>query len=577
MSRALTAELGALRERFLARARSDVASVAELCRQVEQSPPGHADDVLAQLSMLLHRLAGTAGSFGLEALGLRARRLDRLCRMLQHDSDADYGNRLTALVEGVQDMGRDIDSSGSSTDTPGVGTHLASVPTLPEAVVVPAPAPAEVDASFVQATPPEAAPAVELAPLVCVVAESSAFRARLRQALEGFGYRVVEFASLVELEEDASEAVTDAIVARVDPHELAGSALRRIRARRPDPVPLVLVSPRAGFDDFLAGVRGGADGYAVEPVDLTRLEARLHYLISRRSRDGLRVLLVDDDTDLLAACTLILESANMEVATVDRPSAVLEELVRFRPEVIVVDIRMPQCTGPELAQVIRMNEEWLHVPIVYMSSQADGSDQLLATGKAGEAFLAKPIDARELVATVSANGRHARQMVETASKDTLTGLLKHSFIKEHLAAELERAHRQGHATCAAMVDIDHFKDVNDRHGHPAGDLVIRTLASLLRQRLRAVDGIGRMGGEEFLAVLSNCGAAEAASILDGIRRRFAQIEFAGQGGVFHVSFSAGIAESRGSTHGAGDVLASADRALYRAKAQGRNRVLLSHL
>jgi diguanylate cyclase (GGDEF)-like protein len=168
-------------------------------------------------------------------------------------------------------------------------------------------------------------------------------------------------------------------------------------------------------------------------------------------------------------------------------------------------------------------------------------------------------------------------MVETASKDTLTGLLKHSFIKEHLSAELERAHRQGHATCAAMVDIDHLKDVNDRHGHPAGDLVIRTLASLLRQRLRAVDGIGRMGGEEFLAVLSNCGAAEAASILDGIRRRFAQIEFAGQGGVFHVSFSAGIAETRGSTHGAGDVLASADRALYRAKAQGRNRVLLSHL
>jgi diguanylate cyclase (GGDEF)-like protein len=78
-------------------------------------------------------------------------------------------------------------------------------------------------------------------------------------------------------------------------------------------------------------------------------------------------------------------------------------------------------------------------------------------------------------------------------------------------------------------------------------------------------------------VLSNCGAAEAAAILDGIRRRFSQIEFAGQGGVFHVSFSAGIAESRGSTHGASDLLASADRALYRAKAQGRNRVLLSHL
>ena len=563
MNRALTRELGALRERFLVRARSDVQLVVELCGQVEAASPGHADDELARLSTLLHRLAGTAGSFGLEALGLRARRLDRLCRMLQHDSDADYGNRLNALLEGMQEMERELEPAGS------VGAGLAQL-----ALAYQEPPPSIPGPS----SSPPAQPAVAdvLAPLVCVVAESAEFRDRLQQALVGFGYRVAQFASLAELEADASEATTDAIVARVDPHALADSALRRIRARRRDPVPLVLVSPRAGFDDFLAGVRGGADGYAVEPVDMTRLEARLQFLIARRSRDGLRVLLVDDDTDLLAACTGILEAANMEVASIDQPSAVLDELSRFRPEVIVMDIRMPQCTGPELAQVIRMNEEWLHVPIVYMSTEADGADQLRATGKAGEAFLAKPIDARELVATVSANGRHARQMVETASRDTLTGLLKHSFIKDHLAAELERSQRHHHATCAAMVDIDHFKDVNDRHGHPAGDLVIRTLASLLRQRLRAVDGIGRLGGEEFLAVLANCGAGEAATILDGIRRRFAQIEFAGQGGVFHVTFSAGVAESRGSTHGGNELLAAADRALYRAKAQGRNRVLLAH-
>jgi diguanylate cyclase (GGDEF)-like protein len=565
----MTIELGALRERFLVRARSDVVLIAELCRQVEEASPGHADAILARLSMLLHRLAGTAGSFGLEALGLRARRLDRLCRMLQHDSDADYANRLSALLEGVQDMERDLEPEGTA--RPGVAhrvlSHLESVPP-PSG---PSPAQSGADAAATGAA------AAAQAPVVCVVAESPEFRERLRQALAGFGYRVVQFASLAELEADASEAATDAIVAHVDPHELAGSALRRIRARRPDPVPLVLVSPRAGFEDFLAGVRGGADGYAVEPVDMTRLEARLQFLIARRNRDGLRVLLVDDDTDLLAACTQILEADNMEVAAVDRPSAVLEELSRFRPEVIVMDIRMPECTGPELAQVIRMNEEWLHVPIVYMSTQADGADQLRATGKAGEGFLAKPIDARELVAAVRANGRHARRMIETASKDTLTGLLRHSFIKDHLAAELERSQRQHYATCAVMVDIDKFKDVNDQHGHPAGDLVIRTLATLLRQRLRAVDGIGRLGGEEFLAVLSNCGAAEAATILDGVRRRFAQVEFAGQGGVFHVTFSAGVAESRGSTHGPNDLLAAADRALYRAKAQGRNRVLLAHL
>ena len=571
MARPLPSELGVLRDRFLARARGDVAAIAESCREVEAGGPVAAP-ALARMSMLLHRLAGTAGSFGVEHLGLRARRLDRLCRMLQHDSAADYATRLLALVEGVQELERDLEGLPATTAPPRLEQVRATPPAPDAAGTVASATAAPADAASAPAA------SSDRAPLVCVVAEGADFRFRMRHALEGFGYRVTVFETLEELEAAAEEPQgMDAIVARVDPHALAESGLRRIRARRADPVPLVLVSERAEFADFLAGVRGGADGYAVEPIDLPRLEARLHYLIERRSRDGLRVLLVDDDTDLLAACRRILESANMEVATVDDPSAVLDMLANFRPEVVVMDIRMPQCTGPELAQVIRMNEEWLHVPIVYMSTQADGADQLLATGKAGEAFLAKPIDARELVATVSANGRHARQMVDSASKDTLTGLLKHSFIKEHLAAELERAQRMRHATCAAMVDIDHFKDVNDRHGHPAGDLVIRTLATLLRQRLRAVDGVGRMGGEEFLAVLSNCGAAEAAAILDGIRRRFAQIEFAGQGGVFHVSFSAGIAESRGSTHGSADLLAAADKALYRAKGQGRNRVLLAHL
>lgn len=560
MARALPNELDAMRDRFLARARDDVIAIVALCRDVERVPPGHGDAPLARMSHLLHRLAGTAGSFGMERLGLRARRLDRLCRMLQHDSEADYGNRLLALVEGVQELGLELDASPTA---PARADTVRTLP-LPPSVAGEAP-------------PAAPGSSADQPPLVGVVAEAGDFRVRLRQAMEGFGYRVAVFATLAELEASAQAEGVDAIVVRIDPHALADPALRRIRARRAQPVPLVVVSTQAGFDDFLAAVRGGADGYAVEPVDLPRLEARLNYLIERGNREGLRVLLVDDDTDLLAACSHILAEAGMEAATVADPSAVLDELTRFRPEVVVMDIRMPQCTGPELAQVIRMNEEWLHVPIVYMSTQSDGADQLLATGKAGEAFLAKPIDARELVATVRANGRHARQMVETASKDTLTGLLKHGFIKEHLAAELERAQRLRHPTCAAMVDIDLFKDVNDRHGHPAGDLVIRTLASLLRQRLRAVDGVGRMGGEEFLAVLSNCGAAEAATILDGIRRRFAQIAFAGQGGSFHVSFSAGVAESRGSTHGSAELLSAADKALYRAKDQGRNRVLLSHL
>lgn len=553
MGESLPADIGELRERFLDRARLDVATLVAACDEVRQQPGRAAQADLSTMSALLHRLAGSAGTFGLERLGLRARRLERLCRMLQQDNDADYPTRLQALCEGLNKLPNDLDEAP--------------------------------DALLRRATPPKSPLLADVADewsrdapdvtLVAVLANDDAIREQLRQALEGFGYRVELFDSLDAVESRAARPGLSAIVARVHPDALAGSGLRRLRAGDPDPVPLVVVGPRAEFADAVAAVRGGADGYCAEPLNLPRLESRLHYLIERRSRDGLRVLLVDDDRDLLAACKAILENAQMEVATVDDPTAALAVLADFRPEVVVMDIRMPQCTGPELAQVMRLDDEWLHVPIVYMSSQSDGADQLLATGKAGEAFIAKPIDARELIATVSANGRHARQMVQTASRDTLTGLLKHSFIKEHLAAELERAHRLRAPTCAVMIDLDHFKGVNDRHGHPVGDLVIRTLAALLRQRLRVVDGIGRLGGEEFLGVLSNCPAGRAAGIIDGIRAHFGQVEFAGRDGPFHVSFSAGIAESRGSTHTAAELVSAADKALYHAKHEGRDRVLVA--
>ncbi len=537
-------EAQALQARFLARAQSDVTALESFCDELKAA--GHMGRLqpLTAVCALLHRLGGTAGSFGYDAFGARARLLSATAASMLGEEAAKFEPNLALLAEGMQSLRRALQSPVDSSTAVAAGK-----------------APAAAHSSGTM--------------LVCVVSTDRAFSMRLSQVLEGFGYGIRSFSSVDEVERVIGQLEPAAIIAKLDHPESQLPGLRRLRAIQGDPVPLVVVTAGAEFADYLAAVRIGADGCFLEPVDLPRLEARLHYLIERRRRDGLRVMLVDDDLELLEACAHVLEAAGMVVHLVDDPSSALAAIADFRPELILMDIRMPQCTGPELAQVIRLNEEWLHVPIVYMSSQSDGADQLLATRKAGEAFISKPIDARELIATVAANGRRARQMVETASRDTLTGMLKHSFISEHLASELERALRNHGSTCAVMIDIDNFKNVNDQHGHLVGDVVIRTLATVLRQRLRVIDGIGRIGGEEFLAVLSNCAAAEGVSIVDAVRLRFAEIEFAGAEGVFHSSFSAGVAESLGSTHSMEDLLATADKALYRAKALGRNRVVRS--
>jgi diguanylate cyclase (GGDEF)-like protein len=411
------------------------------------------------------------------------------------------------------------------------------------------------------------------APRVHLVSVQPALVRTLHAALAGLGYEVQEFENVgcvAPAREGESEAA--AFVVQLGAGARALAELARLRAALRHPAPIIVRGAQAGFGDYLASVRAAADGYFPLPLDVPRLEARLRALIERERGEALRVLLVDDDGDFLTACRGILEDAGMQVRAVEDPSRVLPLLYEFRPEVVLADIQMPQCTGPELAQVIRMHDDWTHVPIVYVSGASAGADQLLATRNAGEAFVPKPVDPRELVATVRANGRHARQVAEAVSRDGLTGVLKRSFIHEYLVATLERAQRSGSTTSVAMIDIDHFKRVNDTHGHPVGDLVIRTLAATLRRRLRGSDGLGRVGGEEFLAVLPDCCAEEAKSLLGAALQRFREISYPSDAGDFACTFSAGISEARGGALSDAQLVALADQALYAAKRGGRNRI-----
>ena len=539
---AASLEFGMLRQRFLARARAEALTIAELCELVMRAPRARRRQPLDSIATLLHRLAGTSGTLGFPGLGDLARLLERVCLTMIRYPEEGFSARLLELSEGALELLRIVDA------------ELPAAATLARAA---SPAPPRREAGD--------------APCVCRVSMQPAQARTLHAALAGLGYEVRE---LDDVAGAAAGAVADAaaFVVQLRPGANALADLARLRAALRQPAPILVLGVQAGFGDYLASVRAAADGYFPLPLDLPRLEARLRNLIERERGEPLRVLMVDDDSDFLAACRGILEDAGMQVRAVQDPSTVLALLYEFRPEVILADIQMPECTGPELAQVIRMHDDWTHVPIVYVSGAAAGADQLLATRNAGEAFVPKPIDPRELVATVRANGRHARQVAEAVSRDGLTGVLKRSFIQEYLLATLERAQRGGSFTSVAMIDIDHFKSVNDAHGHPLGDLVIRTLAATLRQRLRASDGLGRVGGEEFLAVLPDCRAEEAKALLGAALQRFREISYSSGQGDFACTFSAGIAEASGGELSDVQLVGLADQALYAAKRGGRNRI-----
>jgi diguanylate cyclase (GGDEF)-like protein len=232
---------------------------------------------------------------------------------------------------------------------------------------------------------------------------------------------------------------------------------------------------------------------------------------------------------------------------------------------------MPACTGTELAKVIRHNDRYVSVPIIYLSAEDDLDKQLDAMSEGGDDFLTKPIKPRHLITTVRNRAARARNLKARMVRDSLTGLYNHTHILQLLEDCSFRARRESKPLSFAMLDIDHFKRVNDSHGHPMGDRVIKSLALFLKQRLRKTDFIGRYGGEEFAIVMPDTDLEAAYAVLDEIRQRFAEIHYPAQPQDLWCTFSAGVVEM--SENSDSLLMASqADEALYRAKDAGRNRV-----
>jgi len=164
------------------------------------------------------------------------------------------------------------------------------------------------------------------------------------------------------------------------------------------------------------------------------------------------------------------------------------------------------------------------------------------------------------------------KLKEQAIRDPLTGLYNRRYLEESTDRELSRAHREGFAIGAIMIDIDRFKRINDRYGHKAGDLVIQSLATLLGGVIRAEDIACRYGGEEFLLILPKAGKEIAAARADQLRRAFAEIKTGYDGNVLQAEISLGVAAYPDDGITLEEVIKAADQAMYRAKSLGRNRV-----
>lgn len=412
---------------------------------------------------------------------------------------------------------------------------------------------------------------------IFVVDDDQEAAQELALQLSYYGYNVEVFGQLDKFREAIRKEPHAIVLMNIEfSHDtLAGiRIMKEIQQEMFEPVQVLFISSIDDLNLRLETVRAGGVAYLTKPINSSELIDHLDSFAVPQTKEPFRILMIDDSSTILDYHAAVLELAGMVVKTVEMTSEIMKTLLDFNPDVILLAVYMPECSGIELAKVIRQIDGLLSVPIVYLSSKNDFNTQSEAMCLAGDDFLVKPIDPRRLVSAVTMRVRRARLLRGLMVRDGLTGLYNHSAIKEQLGREIVRSNRLKTPLSFAMVDVDFFKNVNDTYGHAAGDRVLKKLARLLKQRLRGTDIVGRYGGEEFAVIMTDTDAPHAAKVINEIRNVFSRLLHMSDHKEFNVTFSCGIADIRHYPD-VKSLCEAADKALYEAKKKGRNQVMAS--
>ncbi|MBZ5701615.1 MAG: diguanylate cyclase [Acidobacteriia bacterium] len=300
----------------------------------------------------------------------------------------------------------------------------------------------------------------------------------------------------------------------------------------------------------------------------------------------MKILVADDDMISRRMMESVLTAEGYEVLTaVDGEGAVALLCADGGPRLALLDWMMPGKDGPSVCREVRHTREQPYVYMVLLTTRDAKADVIAGLEAGADDYLTKPVYPAELRVRLRCGRRilqledrliEAREeMRHKATHDALTSLLNRGFILELLQREVDRSRREPTSIALLLGDLDHFKKINDEHGHPVGDEVLRETARRLATVVRPYDAVGRYGGEEFLVVLAGCDAEQGQKRAEQIRAAIAGQPVATEGGPVPVTMSIGVVAS--SDWESADVerlLQEVDKALYQAKAAGRNAVVL---
>lgn len=441
-------------------------------------------------------------------------------------------------------------SAPAPVDTPAPARRAAARKTAAKAAAPREPAAAPKTPPAAPAPPPsraagEAPPAPQAGLRVYHLTEHGELSLELDQRMEALGYEVELLESADELHEllgalPAHLALVDAAFA--DQLDAIGDTVRQARERGPHRVLLVALSERDDLDLRLRAQRAGVDAFVAEPNGATDVLRRLAQLLSAGQEAPFRVLIVEDDRNQALFAEGILRNAGMEARVVLDPMEVLEALHGFAPDLVLMDLHMPNANGIELTTLIRDSDAFEHTPIVFLSGEPDADVQFDALEAGGDDFISKPVRPRHLIAAVQNRVQRARAQAarrqRNTGKDPATGLFDRGEVLERLAAEIAGG-RGGHRGGLLFLEVESANLLRDRLGLTALEQLLATVGQLLGEQAGDTP-VARFGDGSYLILDGQRDAAGLDALAAQLRSALVQHPFNVQGHPLRLRVSVGI-------------------------------------
>lgn len=379
-------------------------------------------------------------------------------------------------------------------------------------------------------------------------------------------------------------------------------------------IPVVMVTALSSKSDRLRGLEVGADDFLTKPFNDIVFFARTKSLIrikmlldELRLRDqtsaqiggsdmtqnmftanvsGSKVLLVDDNKKQLEEVGSKL-SELYQVDVAHDADLAFEKVKQIDYDVILISTEMTDAEGLRLASLFKSREETRHVPLIIMVNESRTQTMLKGLELGINDYLLLPVDTNEMMARVKTQIRRKKyqdalrssyeKTVSRSITDALTHLYNRHFMDMHLENLVQQSQKHGKPFSLMLVDVDHFKPINDTYGHDVGDQVLQSLSKVVIKCIRTADMAARFGGEEFVILLPETDLLSATVVTDRIRKMVEITPFKVEHGIgnLNLTVSIGAAQLR-KGESASQLLKRADEALYKAKSSGRNQVQLAH-